>query len=719
MAPWCLERTPKSRLGEEFIQLGDKQLRPVEIIAAILREVYNEAISLSGGEAPGEIRLTHPARWQKSRLDKLEQAAKLAGLPDPVFVPEPVAAAVHFASERLQDGEHVAVYDLGGGTLDTAVLKRTGKTFEVVGRTGGDEELGGEDFDDLLYRHLGDQLGGEVWDQAAQRRRAPGPHLGAGQPRAAAPVPARQGGARASPSTSSSSAPRSTRTDRHRRRLRGIDRADPARYRRRARAHDPRRRPADRRHEGDLPRRRRLLADPARRPPDPGADGMALEHLDDPEGRENAMGARRGSTAAPHRSPGPRGAAEARGRADPAAARRRAPASARRRRRDRDLGHRPRRDQARHGRLRRRTAAAWPRRHRRVRRRSGRRSRWRRPKAARRAAGRGNRGKIAAGIAAAVVVLGGVGAAIALSGGGGGGGTDRHRRHPDRQHAFTDSTLTDSTATDSTLTNTTTTTEPTSDTEAPSLAVTPKVRATCVDEKEKFWEDRAIAGLTCTGRNNSTVIVELFPDNKAALQTFKERDGGARQGGPCIKEWNTQSTWTNPGGQRHQGQDRLLRHHRGDRPGRLDGARAPGSRLRDRRGPRSQGADQRLVVRGQLSRPAVAPISQAASRAAASGGREQPPISLGSRSAEAARCSSTPQLGAQLLLVDREQLGDLGGADLEAVDVELTGRGNVSDRGSPRPPTRRCSAGRPTRGRGCSRRSPARGTCRRRTCGTS
>lgn len=164
-APWCLERTPKSRLGEEFIQLGEKQLRPVEIIGAILREVHNEAMSLSGGEAPAEIRLTHPARWGKSRLDKLAQAAQMAGLSDPIFVPEPVAAAVHFASERLKEGEHVAVYDLGGGTLDTAVLRRERGGFEVVGRTGGDEELGGEDFDDLLYRHLGEQLPGETWQQ--------------------------------------------------------------------------------------------------------------------------------------------------------------------------------------------------------------------------------------------------------------------------------------------------------------------------------------------------------------------------------------------------------------------------------------------------------------------------------------------------------------------------------------------------------------------------
>ena len=163
LAPWCLERSPKRRLGDESMQLGEKQLRVVEVVGAILREVHNEALSLSGGEPPGEIRLTHPARWGRGRLDKLREAARIAGIEHPDFVPEPVAAAVHFASERLSVGEHVAVYDLGGGTFDTAVLRRTEASFEVVGRPGGDEELGGEDFDDLLYRHLGDQLAGETW----------------------------------------------------------------------------------------------------------------------------------------------------------------------------------------------------------------------------------------------------------------------------------------------------------------------------------------------------------------------------------------------------------------------------------------------------------------------------------------------------------------------------------------------------------------------------
>ena len=568
MAPWCLERTPKSRLGEEFIQLGDKQLRPVEIIAAILREVYNEAISLSGGEAPGEIRLTHPARWQKSRLDKLEQAAKLAGLPDPVFVPEPVAAAVHFASERLQDGEHVAVYDLGGGTLDTAVLKRTGKTFEVVGRTGGDEELGGEDFDDLLYRHLGDQLGGETWDKLRtaderqdrtwaqanrellrQARRAkeglsrnPEYEFYLGPPvdqELSATVSDFEG--LISPTL------RGTVAELERTILAAGLKTDDMKAIYLAGG------------SSRIPLVGRLIQERL---------GISPEHLDDPKA-VIAMGAARldteaakasGITKAPLTAsdapiPPLPGAAAAGAAAAGAAAGAAAASSG---------GDTPPPPPS--GADETVAASGDPNATQIASRGSGSGSGGgggneppppapppppepapRQPAQPLGAGGGGkkggNRGKILAGVAAAVVVLGGVAAAITLSGGDSGGGTTD-------TSAGTDTVGTDSTdLTDTTdVVDTTDIGDDQGNTDALALAVKPKVRATCVDEKEKFFEEGAIAGLTCTGRNDSTVIVEQFPDNKTALQVFKDRDGGVPQGGPCREKWNTQSTWTNPDG---------------------------------------------------------------------------------------------------------------------------------------------------------------------------
>jgi hypothetical protein len=168
LAPERAERTPKRRLGDEVMLLGSRPVRPVEAVAAVLGAVSAEAIRRQGGEPPSELRLTHPARWGSVRRAKLSEAAVLAGLPEPVFVPEPVAAAVYFADERVDEGAYVAVYDLGGGTFDTAVLRRSGDGFDVVGIPGGSERLGGESFDERLFLHVGERIAADdpdAWEQ--------------------------------------------------------------------------------------------------------------------------------------------------------------------------------------------------------------------------------------------------------------------------------------------------------------------------------------------------------------------------------------------------------------------------------------------------------------------------------------------------------------------------------------------------------------------------
>jgi hypothetical protein len=71
------------------------------------------------------------------------------------FLAEPQAAALHYAStERLGPGSTVAVYDLGGGTFDAAVVHKTGTSFSLVGRPEGIERLGGVDFDQAVFDHV-------------------------------------------------------------------------------------------------------------------------------------------------------------------------------------------------------------------------------------------------------------------------------------------------------------------------------------------------------------------------------------------------------------------------------------------------------------------------------------------------------------------------------------------------------------------------------------
>ena len=165
-SPDRLIRAPKGRLGSPTAAvLGGRPYPIVELVGALLRSVYDEAVRSHGSE-PAEVRLTHPASWNSPRRSDLLAAARSVGLPNPILVPEPVAAAIAYASEiGIEPGSHVMVYDLGGGTFDSVVLRATGDAFTIVGRPVGDPQLGGELFDELLMNHIGEQLDADTWEQ--------------------------------------------------------------------------------------------------------------------------------------------------------------------------------------------------------------------------------------------------------------------------------------------------------------------------------------------------------------------------------------------------------------------------------------------------------------------------------------------------------------------------------------------------------------------------
>jgi molecular chaperone DnaK len=111
------------------------------------------------GRDPEAVILTRPAAWTTARVARLEQAAGMADLDRVQFVAEPVAAACALAElghlDGVTVGSLIALYDLGGGTFDTALLERRGPTsFSLIGPPGGDDRLGGEELDDLLVAHL-------------------------------------------------------------------------------------------------------------------------------------------------------------------------------------------------------------------------------------------------------------------------------------------------------------------------------------------------------------------------------------------------------------------------------------------------------------------------------------------------------------------------------------------------------------------------------------
>ncbi|MFB9406697.1 Hsp70 family protein [Dactylosporangium matsuzakiense] len=149
--PAGLEPNPKRRVDEGTVWLGEREYPVAELLAAVLRRVADEARRVAGAPI-GEVVLTHPAAWGRTRLTVLADAAARAGLGEVGLVPEPVAAAAYFATVRdLRAGQCVVVYDLGAGTFDVSIV-RVGPTFEVVAASGL-ADVGGLDLDAAVVEH--------------------------------------------------------------------------------------------------------------------------------------------------------------------------------------------------------------------------------------------------------------------------------------------------------------------------------------------------------------------------------------------------------------------------------------------------------------------------------------------------------------------------------------------------------------------------------------
>ena len=99
--------TPKRDVGRASVLLGATEFRPCALIAAVYAAVIGEAVRQHNHRPPQQLVLTHPVDWSDRRLDVLREAVSLAAdqlgisLPDPTFMPEPVAAATHYAHLKL------------------------------------------------------------------------------------------------------------------------------------------------------------------------------------------------------------------------------------------------------------------------------------------------------------------------------------------------------------------------------------------------------------------------------------------------------------------------------------------------------------------------------------------------------------------------------------------------------------------------------------------
>ncbi len=158
---WVLapERTIKSikrKMGQDVkVQLGDQEYRPQEISAMILRALRDRA-ARELGQPVNKAVITVPAYFNDAQRQATREAGELAGLEVVRILNEPTAASLTYDPSQ-REMQRMLVYDLGGGTFDVSIVQAQEGVIEVLS-SHGDTQLGGDDFDDLLLKHVADRF---------------------------------------------------------------------------------------------------------------------------------------------------------------------------------------------------------------------------------------------------------------------------------------------------------------------------------------------------------------------------------------------------------------------------------------------------------------------------------------------------------------------------------------------------------------------------------
>ena len=138
--------------SEVLVKVKDQIFTLEQISAAILRNI-KESCEDAIGEEIDQAVITVPAYFNDRQRQAVRAAGRLAGLKVLRLLNEPTAAAIAYGYGRDLNDQHIAVYDLGGGTFDISIIHIKEGRYDVRA-TGGDTFLGGVDFDDRLMQHL-------------------------------------------------------------------------------------------------------------------------------------------------------------------------------------------------------------------------------------------------------------------------------------------------------------------------------------------------------------------------------------------------------------------------------------------------------------------------------------------------------------------------------------------------------------------------------------
>ena len=168
-------RSIKRHMGEDHnVELDGDDYTPQEISSMILQKLKNDVEDKVGDEVEKAV-ITVPAHFDDTQRQATKDAGEIAGLEVERILNEPTAASLAYGLDDERE-KTVLIYDFGGGTFDVTVLEIGDDIYEVQS-TEGDNDLGGDDFDqeivDWVLEKFEDENGIDLSDndEAMQRIR--------------------------------------------------------------------------------------------------------------------------------------------------------------------------------------------------------------------------------------------------------------------------------------------------------------------------------------------------------------------------------------------------------------------------------------------------------------------------------------------------------------------------------------------------------------------